>query len=1156
MPVSNLRDAKAVIKTINHLNSRILISDVFKLFSEASLDGVDEELLGLKKFWKENKALEADIFNEKVGQTMVLAREYFSQNGLEVESLDANGPFAKHMETHSKASTAACAKVMEDFCKYLCFVSKENIDNQTTCFASFPPEIEYLNCLDGSEERIEELTMGLVVGHSTHKHWLDAHKLVMNEYRNKASKTVVQVNETHITKYLEHSLGIRPDQVLHPESQMPIDTLWEMHVDYSEKLKSRIQEKLDEIDDIIANLQKDFSDHNLEKFEYDLYLGENNSLYAQINKRLKPYKIDDNAFIDFVIEDGGSYCKLNYELIDQAKKAIYEPIIEFLETSLEGKEHLSDYTYAQDYKILCDSAHNNKMFNEEELSSLQTLLEQNSIPRSEHPYTYNDLTLAFEAFSIIASQCGGNSPAIFSRLDNYLTSVNTGNYLSTMQTILDETGLHHGRKINSIQARLNEIQRSPDIECGGILSFRDLDALLISNAENHMILKNIRQRSAESLVEENKGINSLLIDEDKQDAIYGNLSNRPDRLEIMGAIINKINTYNANKKPDQNSLEIPQNFIKFCLNAASFREDTTLCKLIVDNITVNEETFNQGSFLNNSVALKNKELVDLFLDKHATLFADETTRQERLLYCISEKPQNAITNNPTTGPIAIALKYGNLSFIEKVSERGINLEQIDLNNVVNGFNILHIAAFHNQKHIVKYLVDWGVDVNKEDIIGNNVAHYAAKHGSIPILELLKNSDYKTENFTKLNNESFDPLNMAIRANKKDAITFIGKILQEKMPESLNLMGDNTYIHALLIKSFQQNNTTLLDLIPTFQEIGIDINRQNSNGSTPLHIATMKGNRAMIEELIKCGAKTDINDKYDRIPSFYATHQNRPDLVEAIFCTQNRKDLNSVLHLSCTPLMLLELDDQESNCLLPSLTHMNNIFKHHKLNAQRYHDTNKDGDNPITIAAKNVFRLKNENKKEEHDESMHEVIEAEIDTMRTNLSQMKEIPGFSFDNTNKEGKTPICLLATSQSDNTEVEAAIELLQSEGANIDCPNQSGDTALHIAVKENNLSALRILMKAGADPLMQDQSGNTVISNISSHNRDYRFSQEIIKAGYTLESGENNIETPEIVRRARGIKRKRELEREEVPCSSIIQQELDQKGITQSDNSTSFSR
>ena len=64
----------------------------------------------------------------------------------------------------------------------------------------------------------------------------------------------------------------------------------------------------------------------------------------------------------------------------------------------------------------------------------------------------------------------------------------------------------------------------------------------------------------------------------------------------------------------------------------------------------------------------------------------------------------------------------------------------------------------------------------------------------------------------------------------------------------------------------------IKLVKYFLNKKLDPNGVNNEGKTPLHLAMKKGNKNIIELLIKSGANTEFKDKKGKIPIDYASKE--------------------------------------------------------------------------------------------------------------------------------------------------------------------------------------------------------------------------------------------------------------------------------------------
>ena len=85
----------------------------------------------------------------------------------------------------------------------------------------------------------------------------------------------------------------------------------------------------------------------------------------------------------------------------------------------------------------------------------------------------------------------------------------------------------------------------------------------------------------------------------------------------------------------------------------------------------------------------------------------------------------------------------------------------------SGFTLLHYAASHNQVAIIQYLLDSDMDVNQIDIDGNTALHLAIKNGHTEAMKCLL--DPKNIDVTIVNNNKDSPFHTAIRFGSPELV---------------------------------------------------------------------------------------------------------------------------------------------------------------------------------------------------------------------------------------------------------------------------------------------------------------------------------------------------------------------------------------------------
>jgi len=148
-----------------------------------------------------------------------------------------------------------------------------------------------------------------------------------------------------------------------------------------------------------------------------------------------------------------------------------------------------------------------------------------------------------------------------------------------------------------------------------------------------------------------------------------------------------------------------------------------------------------------------------------------------------------VYDNNGNNALMYAIENGNVDIVKLLIDKGVYIEKpfrfssSNIDSELNGRTPLNYAIFKNNKDVVKLLIKAGADVNKEDDKGYTPLVYAKLNKNKEIIDILEKSGAKKD----------ITLDKAINIQNKDVV-------------------------ELLIKE------------------GVDLNRENENGYTPLDIA--------------------------------------------------------------------------------------------------------------------------------------------------------------------------------------------------------------------------------------------------------------------------------------------------------------------------------
>ena len=331
---------------------------------------------------------------------------------------------------------------------------------------------------------------------------------------------------------------------------------------------------------------------------------------------------------------------------------------------------------------------------------------------------------------------------------------------------------------------------------------------------------------------------------------------------------------------------------------------------------------------------------------------------------------------------------------------------------------LRIACKEGHSSVIKALVKAGADVNEQDEDGTTLFMVAAYKGYYQVMhELIR-------------------AGASVSAKNKE------------VQAALNLAICCVYVHRNVCSS----------IVNALIELGVGINGQDEDGTTPLMQAAYKGHCYAVLELIRVGASvTAMNQQQKQEVLHIACKEGHPSVIKALI--EAGTDVDGQDEDGTTPLMqaaykghyyaVLELIRAGA-----SVTAMNQQQKQRALR----------------IACK-----------EGHSSVVKALIEA----------------GADVNGQNEDGTTPLLEAACGYDD----QMVHELIRA-GASVTAMNkQQKQRALHIACKEGHSSVIKALVEAGADVNGQDEDGRSLLMKAAGKGH-YYVVHELIGAGASVTS------------------------------------------------------
>ena len=206
-------------------------------------------------------------------------------------------------------------------------------------------------------------------------------------------------------------------------------------------------------------------------------------------------------------------------------------------------------------------------------------------------------------------------------------------------------------------------------------------------------------------------------------------------------------------------------------------------------------------------------------------------------------------NGETALHKAILNKVDCQTFVELLKHQS-NVEIKDVNNE----SPLHLAFKHQNIEFVKELLKYGANPNHQmnDDYGNTLLHIASEDGNIALTKILLEHG---ANVNALDNDKITPLHRAIIENADGCNN---QLINELLGFGANV-NIKDFVNTTPLHNAAFNNFMTEDLFQHMLKQCNDLNVKNSEGETPLHIATWVGCQSNVRNLLRYGADANVRD---------------------------------------------------------------------------------------------------------------------------------------------------------------------------------------------------------------------------------------------------------------------------------------------------------
>lgn len=1063
------------INNLTDLQIRMLLSSIFAQRGEIKdTSELDENLVKMRDSWQRKDGdpfLSSTELVDKIKKTMKDTHDYFVQQGIAKDSLKENGVFASYMIAsvvkdsigtgQSEANQRLYRGIMYDFCNYSCQISLRAQEQQEICLESFPPEGEYLNCLDGTKKRIEDLYNNLTDSEQN-RPFIHAHNVITRNIVELLKYNVFAGNETHIPHYLDYSFGLKKEKDICPQSQIPTAIGWSIHVGFPPYFKKELvkamlseeQERRNKSTIIVQNIVGGFPEVDLENFSVDedvvaQRLGETidsaavqkavaeaSACIQAINSGLAAYEIGGQSFVK---SDADGNAHFDQALLDQS--VIATPALKFLNEFL-AQEKVALLTAEKPNKPASLEALRKDdgfvMFSETTIRHIITLL---TAIDGATPVNHDETLAGLELLWMMGDHLAGNCPVAFVGIMRELNKIEPDYLSKNVAPQIEKFLPDQVEKIQRIQERFEVLNVDQNIipfltpfDRPKIFFGAPLGNLLYGNAPQEVITRHIAgASSASTLISEmDSSLKALVLQPSTQSSseispyswACRQLMLRPDSHGIFETLLQKMekevaDAQRRNPTVSTNPPVLPNEFLKECLAVSAQNNQTESCQFLINKFGTTKAIFNGNPAIHQAALHNNTELMSYYIN-----ILTHVGELMRVTEVVDDKGNTVA---------ALAAQLGSAEVIKTMHDSGIALDKLNQTRLRSENKLVHLAAHYGKANVVRMLGILGDDLNVVNAAGSTAAHCAAQDGHANVIEILAAAGITGEKLNAVNKDDFTPMELAIYANKKDSVVALCEAgVRDQLLNKKDVNGDAP-INLVAAKG-------LADFVELLSGFGADLNQKNNYGDAPIHTAINKGHPEVVVALGKAKANLSAENKDGKTPLTLALEIKSVAAVKALkdggldFEIVNDRG-NNLLHIAAGK-------DEEGvvRTLIDAGIDLTQLDK-----------KNNKGNTPLMIALKKGF-----------------------------LGFMKALKdaGVNLDQEDEAGHTLLYQVfrdvdPRTMSDHNMLQA--ENLISAGAQINHKNKDGNAAIHLAVLEGNLSAFKMLKKLGADLKQTNKDGET---------------------------------------------------------------------------------
>ena len=437
-------------------------------------------------------------------------------------------------------------------------------------------------------------------------------------------------------------------------------------------------------------------------------------------------------------------------------------------------------------------------------------------------------------------------------------------------------------------------------------------------------------------------------------------------------------------------------------------------------------------------------------------------------------------------PLLTAAKHGAFEMCELLLRR----VEVDISHRdTNDLTALHHACRGGYVQVAQTLVNNGCQFG-ETASGETEVMLAVEAGSVHLVRLLL--DYGVE-LDHVNRKRMSALHYAAKLNNYEC----ARLLCNKGAQ-LDLQ-DRKGLTPLMIAAKHGHD----HLVNLFIDNGALVNIQDNTQLSALHLSAIHGHMDCVTSLLKVRARLDLQGQNGNLPVMLSAHNGHLDILRILVtASREHKYWNvNIGNLDQMTALHMAADKGHLDCVQFLLQEGSDPGR-----------PNRNGDTPLMLAAKrghysivkllvryttsdpngclNQFNLMRKS-------ALHVATKAGSTKCVDILLTAGAIP----DVRDSHGKTPLIVAAEHGFDDI-----VDMLIKSKADINSKTEDGWSALHMACQNNHPNIVRILLAAGVDPEVTVWMNDVTPCLIASSRGNYSIVKMLLRKGANVNRAEFN--------------------------------------------------